>query len=92
MRLVLLVNVAAGDGLTRHFCDSNIQEQVWNWLYEGIDHYFDIGEIVRFRVEAEHWHDNTSGAPASEETNTGRKTPYSITVSPDFPEQCDFRC
>ncbi|EEP76656.1 conserved hypothetical protein [Uncinocarpus reesii 1704] len=56
-------------------------DQVWVWDNgEGSTFYFDIGETVRFRVEAEEWHDQIPNAPDTPDTSTvgERKAPYSI--------------
>ncbi|KAL1960807.1 hypothetical protein VTO42DRAFT_6637 [Malbranchea cinnamomea] len=57
------------------------EEQVWVWDNgEGGIFYFDVGEIVRFRVEAEEWHDQIPNAPDLGDGTavTERKPPYSI--------------
>jgi DNA-directed RNA polymerase III subunit RPC8 len=44
--------------------------------------YLDVGEIVRFRVETEEWHDQIPNAPdLGEDLPTDRKPAYSIFVS-----------
>ncbi|PGH18474.1 DNA-directed RNA polymerase [Polytolypa hystricis UAMH7299] len=56
-------------------------DQVWIWDNgEGALFYFDIGEIVRFRVEAEEWHDQIPDAPDTQDAVAGteRKPPYSL--------------
>lgn len=57
-------------------------DQVWIWENDGNTFYFDIGEIVRFRVEAEEWHDQIPTGPDHPDTVTvsERKPPYSIQV------------
>lgn len=62
---------------------SNVQEQVWTWLNEGDEYFYDKLEWVRVRVEDEHWTDLSPVAPSERgtETVTTRKSPYSITVS-----------
>ena len=62
--------------------DSNAQEQVWVWNNDGNEYFFDKGETVRFRVEAENWHDQSPDAPSELETTSEieRKAPYSIIV------------
>ncbi|KAI5301726.1 DNA-directed RNA polymerase III subunit rpc25 [Ascosphaera atra] len=58
-------------------------DQVWVWDTEdGSTLYFDIGETVRFRVEAEEWHDQIPDAPTDLEGKTAseRKPAYSIIV------------
>lgn len=43
--------------------------------------YLDVGEIVRFRVETEEWHDQIPNAPdLGEEIAGERKPAYSIFV------------
>jgi DNA-directed RNA polymerase III subunit RPC8 len=47
--------------------------------------YLDVGEIVRFRVETEEWHDQIPNAPdLGEELPTDRKPAYSIFVRRSF--------
>ena len=47
------------------------KEQVWVWKNEGDDLYFDVGEVVRIRVEEEEWHDQSpTRPPLSEESNS----------------------
>ncbi|KAL1965986.1 hypothetical protein VTN77DRAFT_4926 [Rasamsonia byssochlamydoides] len=56
-------------------------DQVWVWENEeGATFYFDIGEIVRLRVEMEEWHDQIPNAPDQQDATTvsERKPPYSI--------------
>ncbi|KAI5278170.1 DNA-directed RNA polymerase III subunit RPC8, partial [Ascosphaera aggregata] len=57
-------------------------DQVWVWDNdEGSTFYFDIGETVRFRVEAEEWHDQIPDAPINimeGTTANERHPPYSI--------------
>lgn len=62
--------------------NSDIADQVWVWENEdGSTFYFDIGEIVRFRVEMEEWHDQIPNAPdLGDGATTERKPPYSIIV------------
>ncbi|KAJ5180429.1 DNA-directed rna polymerase III 25 kd polypeptide, partial [Penicillium capsulatum] len=57
-------------------------EQVWVWDTEdGSCLYYDVGEIIRFRVETEEWHDQIPNAPDTDELAIDRKAPYSIIVS-----------
>jgi hypothetical protein len=62
---------------------SDYAEQVWIWENdEGSEFFFDVGEVVRFRIEAEEWHDQIPNAPdLIDETPQDRKPPYSILVS-----------
>ncbi|EEH17503.1 DNA-directed RNA polymerase [Paracoccidioides brasiliensis Pb03] len=56
-------------------------DQVWIWDNgEGAVFYFDIGETVRFRVEAEEWHDLVPDGPDAQqgESVVEKKPPYSI--------------
>ena len=68
-----------GLALTRH---SDYADQVWVWVNdEGSTFYFDVGEIVRFRVETEEWHDQIPNAPElADAPAMERKPPYSIIV------------
>lgn len=64
-------------------CDeySDYADQVWTWDNDGTMFYLDVGEIVRFRVETEEWHDQIPNAPdLGEEIATERKPAYSIFV------------
>lgn len=64
-------------------CNSDYADQVWIWDSEdGSSFYFDVGEIVRLRVEMEEWHDQIPNAPdLGDGSTTERKPPYSIIVS-----------
>lgn len=61
---------------------SDYADQVWTWDNEdGATFYFDVGEIVRFRVETEEWHDQIPNAPElADGPALERKPPYSIVV------------
>lgn len=61
---------------------SDYAEQVWIWENdEGSEFFFDVGEVVRFRIEAEEWNDQIPNAPElGDETPTDRRPPYSILV------------
>lgn len=63
-------------------CYSDYADQVWIWENEdGSTFYFDIGEVVRFRVEIEEWHDQIPNAPdLGDAAAIERKPPYSIIV------------
>ncbi len=69
-------------GCETDYRDSNVQEQVWTWVNEGDEYFYDKLEWVRIRVEDEHWHDLTPVAPSERgsESAAERKSPYSITV------------
>ncbi|KAJ6013986.1 DNA-directed RNA polymerase III subunit 22.9 kDa [Penicillium herquei] len=57
----------------------DFQDQVWTWDNDdGTTLYFDVGEVVRFRVETEEWHDQIPNGPDSDTTVVERKAPYSI--------------
>lgn len=61
----------------------NVQEQVWTWVNDDDEYFYDKNEWVRVRVEEEQWND-ISPSPPSERGNesiTERKSPYSITAS-----------
>ncbi|KAJ5902389.1 RNA polymerase III subunit Rpc25 [Penicillium taxi] len=55
-------------------------EQVWTFQPEdGPIMYFDVGEIVRFRVEAEEWNEQNPNAPdVFEDTSEIKPVSYSI--------------
>lgn len=62
---------------------SNAQEQVWTWVNDGDEYFYDKNEWVRVRVEDEQWND-ISPSPPSERGNEStreRKSPYIVTVS-----------
>ncbi|KAA6409694.1 MAG: DNA-directed RNA polymerase III subunit RPC8 [Lasallia pustulata] len=61
----------------------NVQEQCWVWNNEGQEYFYDKYEWVRFRVEQEHWHDQSPVAPSEREniSASDRKSPYSIIAS-----------
>lgn len=65
---------------------SDYADQVWTWENEdGSTFYFDVGEIVRFRVETEEWHDQIPNAPElADGPVSERKPPYSIIVRASF--------
>ena len=54
------------------------------WKNDDNELFFDVGEVVRFRVESEQWHDQSPDAPPKA-TDTAaeieRKVPYSIIAS-----------
>ncbi|KAJ5577832.1 DNA-directed rna polymerase III 25 kd polypeptide [Penicillium hispanicum] len=55
-------------------------DQVWTWANDdGTVMYFDVGEIVRFRVETEEWNDQIPNAPdLGDGAALERRPPYSI--------------
>jgi len=62
------------------------EEGDWVWVWESAPEsllYFDVNEMVRFRVEAETWTDlSPEKQPApGEEVEVYRRSPYEITVS-----------
>ncbi|CAF9909318.1 MAG: DNA-directed RNA polymerase III subunit rpc25 [Alectoria fallacina] len=61
----------------------NVQEQVWTWVNDGDEYFYDKNEWVRVRVEDEQWNDISPSAPSERgnEVAAERKSPYSITVS-----------
>ncbi|KAJ5825749.1 hypothetical protein N7474_002887 [Penicillium riverlandense] len=65
---------------------------VWIWRNDdGTDFYFDVGEVVRFRVESEEWHDQIPNAPELDDSAPmERKPAYSIRLhlTHDMDEQC----
>lgn len=61
---------------------SDFSDQVWIWRNDdGTDFYFDVGEVVRFRVESEEWNDQIPNAPDLDgSAPMERKPAYSIRV------------
>ena len=68
--------------LVNAFAISNVQEQVWTWMSEGNEYFYDKHEWVRVRIEEEHWNDLSPIAPSDRgaETAEERKSPYSLIV------------
>ncbi|KAI9740568.1 MAG: DNA-directed RNA polymerase III subunit rpc25 [Cirrosporium novae-zelandiae] len=65
-------------------CHFNVQEQCWVWSAEGgSELYFDNNIVVRFRVEAEHWNDQSPAAPSEAAYNSEiqKQSPYMIEAS-----------
>lgn len=61
--------------------NSDYADQVWIWENDGSTFYFDVGEVVRFRVEMEEWHDQIPNAPdLGDASGNEREPPYSIIV------------
>jgi len=56
-------------------------EQVWVWQSDDGPLYYDHAETVRFRVEAEHWVDQSPLGPNEKEDGLERRSPYTIDVS-----------
>ena len=64
--------------------DSNSAEDAWVWKTdEGVELFFDRGETVRFRVEAETWNDLAPQSRPGEarDADDFAKSPYTITAS-----------
>lgn len=64
---------------------SDLGENLWLWETGAPSpYYYDIGEIVRFRVESEEWHDQRPTGPDRAEAQTAAENqpPYSIRVRP----------
>ena len=61
---------------------SNVQEQVWTWINEGDEYFYDKLEWVRVRVEEEHWNDLSPATPSERgaESAAERQGPYSLVV------------
>ena len=61
---------------------SNVQEQVWTWVNDDDEYFYDKNEWVRVRVEEEQWNDISPSSPSERgnESIVERKSPYSITV------------
>ena len=60
-----------------------MQEQVWTWVNDGDEYFYDKNEWVRVRVEDERWNDISPSPPSERgtESTVERKSPYSVTVS-----------
>jgi hypothetical protein len=74
---------------------SDVADQVWIWPNEdGATFYYDIGEIVRLRVETEEWHDQIPNGPdqAHAPALSERKPPYSIHVCECVSSPLRFPC
>ncbi|KAK5188193.1 DNA-directed RNA polymerase III complex subunit Rpc25, partial [Cryomyces antarcticus] len=59
----------------------NAAERTWVWTTDGQEAFFDNHEVVRFRVEAENWHDlspQQQPKPGDGEAERDQKAPYSI--------------
>ena len=60
-----------------------MQEQVWTWLNDDDEYFYDKNDWVRVRVEDEQWNDNSPLPPSERalQSTAERKSPYGITVS-----------
>jgi DNA-directed RNA polymerase subunit E'/Rpb7 len=63
----------------------SVKDETWIWEFESQQFYYEVGEQVRLRVEAEIWHDKTpgkevaEGAPEKHDVrNDEVKVPYTI--------------
>ncbi|KAI6365172.1 hypothetical protein MCOR25_005466 [Pyricularia grisea] len=54
-------------------------QSLWVWHVEDQEMYYDIHEMVRFRVSSEEWHDQTPTKPIEGSELPEKKPPYSIT-------------
>lgn len=84
--ILWLVDSALAANVLLHNSDliwSNVQEQVWTWVNDGDEYFYDKNEWVRVRVEDEQWIDISPSPPSErgDESTAERKSPYSITVS-----------
>jgi len=59
----------------------NHAEQVWVWSVDDALIYYDNAETVRFRVEAEHWVDQSPLGPNENPDEQERRAPYTIEAS-----------
>ncbi|KAL8387561.1 hypothetical protein RB595_009824 [Gaeumannomyces hyphopodioides] len=57
----------------------NHEQSLWVWHVDGEDMYYDIHEVVRFRVSSEEWHDQTPTKPIEGNEPNDKKPPYRIT-------------
>lgn len=61
------------------FSDRN--EQCFKWRTEDLQElFYDNHETVRFRIEEEHWHDQTPIGPRQKEEEV-KRSPYTITAT-----------
>ncbi|KAF4629630.1 hypothetical protein G7Y89_g8507 [Cudoniella acicularis] len=58
----------------------NDKEQVFTWNTSETELYYDNHEKVRFRIEEEHWHDQTPVGPGKE-ADENKLSPYTLTAS-----------
>lgn len=72
----LYVVVSLAPSLHSNSCLSIADEQTFTWRHpdapEDSTFYFDVGEIVRFRVESEEWHDHAPTGPTQSEKGKER--------------------
>ncbi|RFU34359.1 hypothetical protein B7463_g1972, partial [Scytalidium lignicola] len=62
------------------------KEQVMIWMSEGTPLYFDNHETVRFRIEKEHWFDQSPVGPSEKEDGlVVKQSPYVIEASMEDP-------
>ena len=59
---------------------SNNAENVWVWDTDSAELFFDVEEVVRFRVESEQWEDQSPQHPLRRDENEERNSPYRIVV------------
>ena len=72
-------------GLRMLTCSRRQSENVFVWVTEWeTELFFDLQEVVRFRVEGEHWNDVAPQQPKPDEEidETQKTPPYQIIVSP----------
>jgi DNA-directed RNA polymerase III subunit RPC8 len=60
---------------------SNHTDQIWIWVNDGQDFYYDSHETVRFRIESETWVDQSPLGPGEKEEGIERASPYAIEAS-----------
>lgn len=59
----------------------NNAENVWVWDTDSAELFFDVEEVVRFRVESEQWEDQSPQHPLRRDENEERNSPYRIVGS-----------
>ncbi|RDW60183.1 hypothetical protein BP5796_11789 [Coleophoma crateriformis] len=60
-------------------------EQIFIWENDGSLLHFDNHEVVRFRIESEHWFDQAPVGPGDANDDSERTSPYKITATMDDP-------
>ncbi|KAK4103177.1 hypothetical protein N658DRAFT_522549 [Parathielavia hyrcaniae] len=59
-------------------------EKLWVWKVDDQVMYFDNNEMVRFKVMAEEWHDQTPSKPVEPVEGTEEQQPAPINIKPPY--------
>ncbi|PQE24671.1 dna-directed RNA polymerase iii subunit rpc8 protein [Rutstroemia sp. NJR-2017a WRK4] len=70
-------------GVTLHVLNvsSNHNEQIFVWINDGQEFFFDNQESVRFRVDSEEWVDQAPIGPVKPDNPVKKEAPYRIIAS-----------